>query len=226
VLHLATAMALLAVLVVAALRAGWVGKPVAGDEARETRIIGAGPRYVALTRVLATLGFVTLVVGGLMANLHAGPACQGFPLCNGALLPAAELPVVVHWTHRLLGFTLVGLLGVTFALLRLGDGAATSRVRRRLRGLSAWALALGVAQITVAAAMVLFQLPPVLRALHLALGALLWTVLVALAQACPRTVNVPPASPVSHAAGRRVGAIAPSSAPDPARRTQRVDVPA
>ncbi len=225
VLHLATAMVLLGVLVVAALRAGQAARPGAvPDGSGEREIAGVGPRYAALTRAAAALGFGTLVVGGVVANLHAGSACQGFPLCNGALLPAAELPVAVHWTHRLFAFTLVGLLGVAFVVPRVGGGDATSPARRRVRRLSAFALALGAAQVAVAAAMVLFHLPPVLRAFHLAVGALLWVVLVALAYACPRAAHVPQAPLRFQAAGDRATATASSSAPDPARRARRADV--
>jgi heme A synthase len=86
VLHLATAMVLLA----AVLRAadGWRGRPAR-----------------AATGALA-LGFFTVLAGGLTAKLDATAACLGFPLCNGQWMPAGDVLQSIHWTHRLLAYGL------------------------------------------------------------------------------------------------------------------------
>lgn len=87
ILHLGTAMALLATLLVAA---------------RGPR---AAPRStVSLTA--AALGFVTVLFGALTANLGAATACVGFPLCNGQLMPEGNYLQHIHWTHRLLAYGL------------------------------------------------------------------------------------------------------------------------
>src|SRR2546423_11279723 len=65
-LHLGTAMLLLATLIVAA---------------RERRV--APPSRAGLWA--AGLAFVTLLLGALTANLGAASACLGFPLCNGQI---------------------------------------------------------------------------------------------------------------------------------------------
>src|SRR5207247_534453 len=70
ILHLGTAMLLLATLIVAA--------KLTPGAARPTR---AG--LLALG-----LGFVTVLFGALTANLGAASACLGFPLCNGRVVPA------------------------------------------------------------------------------------------------------------------------------------------
>jgi heme A synthase len=223
VLHLATAMVLLAVLVLAALRAGEPAGPSVPTGNREGER-GADRRFPSLVRGVALLGFATLLMGGLVANLHAGPACQGFPLCNGTWIPAAQLPVVIHWTHRLLAFTLVALLGVTLVVAWRGLGA-TRPAAPRARRLSGLAFLLGMAQVAVAGAMIFSFLPPALRAAHLALGTLLWMVLVALVHACPRTAQtLSEAAPAS--AGRQASHALPSSVPDATRRARRADVPA
>lgn len=145
VLHLGTAMLLLATLIVAAR-----GRP----EARPSR---AG--LVALG-----LGFVTVLLGALTANLGAASACLGFPLCNGQLLPAGNYLQYVHWTHRLLAYTLFAYV-VWWA------------VRSKRRG--AWCVvALVTVQVAVAAAMVLLGLPQPLQAAHVAVGAAVWAGLV------------------------------------------------
>ena len=90
ILHLGTAMLLLATLIVAA--------KLTSGAARPTR---AG--LLALG-----LGFVTVLFGALTANLGAASACLGFPLCNGQVVPAGNYLQHIHWVHRLLAYTLFG----------------------------------------------------------------------------------------------------------------------
>ena len=145
VLHLGTAMLLLATLLVAAANA-----PVA-------RPSPAG--LVALA-----LGFVTVLFGALTANLGAASACLGFPLCNGQVAPVGNALQHIHWTHRLLAYTLV---------------VYTVWWARRARPRRAWALvAVVLLQLGVGATMVLFALPRGLEAAHVAGGAGVWAVLV------------------------------------------------
>src|SRR5690349_23416422 len=89
ILHLGTAMLLLATLIVAA------------------RGSAAAPRSRAALGALA-LGFVTVLLGALTANLGAASACLGFPLCNGQLVPDGNYLQHIQWTHRLLAYALTG----------------------------------------------------------------------------------------------------------------------
>jgi len=82
VLHLGTAMLLLATLLIAA----------------------AGPR--PLTSILVPLSFVTVLFGALTANLGAAAACHGFPLCNGEIWISAGPLAWIQWIHRLLAYAL------------------------------------------------------------------------------------------------------------------------
>lgn len=115
----------------------------------------------------AVLGFVAILLGAMTANLGAATACTGFPLCNGQVMPAAQSLAALQWTHRLFAYGLF-----TYLLMW------TAATRRREP-----ALALGMAtlQIAVAAAMILLGLPRGLQATHVALGALVWAVLVIVA---------------------------------------------
>ena len=150
ILHLGTAMLLLAALLVAAR--------------------GAPPSRAGLSRAglgAATLGFVTVLTGALTANTGAASACLGFPLCNDHLMPDGSALQHIHWTHRLLAYTLFGYL-VWWA----------ARARRR----GAWyVVALVTAQVGVAAALVLLALPGALQAAHVAVGAGVWAGLVLVA---------------------------------------------
>ena len=158
ILHLGIAMLLLATLLVIAKQTSLT--PGASPETTGLRVtLGSRPGLVALA-----LGFVTVLFGALTANLGAASACLGFPLCNGAVLPAGNYLQHVHWTHRLLAYGLFG-----FSLWWA--------VRSRRRG--AWyVVALVTLQIAVAAAMVLLALPQPLQAAHVAVGAAVWAGLV------------------------------------------------
>jgi len=135
------------------------------------------------------LSGVVILLGGLTATTGASAACQGFPLCNGRLLPAGG-PAQLQWTHRLLAYLLFLHL-VSFGWKRVRHSAP--RVRS-----AAWlAVGAATAQVVVAAVMILGGLPTAWRALHAAVGVALWVTLVrftwlarhnALAYGAPDTV--------------------------------------
>ena len=151
ILHLGTAMLLLATLIVAARGS------LAAPPSRAARPSRAGLWALAL-------GFATVLLGALTANLGAASACLGFPLCNGQLVPDGNYLQHTHWTHRLLAYTLFG-YSVWWA------------VRTKQRG--AWGVvALVTLQVAVAAAMLLLALPRPLQAAHVAVGAAVWAGLV------------------------------------------------
>jgi heme A synthase len=140
ILHLGTAMLLLA-----------------------TLLIAARAHPVSPSPILA-LAFITLLFGALTANLGAAAACTGFPLCNGQIWPSAGGLAVVHWTHRLLAYSLAA-------------SVLTVAVKTKKRG--AWGVGLLVlVQVAVGAATVLLGLPPELQAAHVAVGAAVWAGLV------------------------------------------------
>ncbi len=164
VAHLALAMSLLAALVVASLRAGGFGA------ASATPTAGAA-RTWRVARVAAVIAFAVLVLGALTANLGAAAACLGFPTCRVYSSPNRGL-VHLQLAHRILAFLFTfHVLGAVMMLRRRG---AAPVVRR-----AAW-MALGtiILQILVAAALVETRLPPLLQALHQAVGTLVWIAIV------------------------------------------------
>ena len=86
ILHLVTAMLLLASLIAAA----------------------RAPRLPTSDSWLPLgLTFITVLFGAATANLGAMSSCGGFPLCNGQLIPTAGPLAWVQWIHRLLAYTLL-----------------------------------------------------------------------------------------------------------------------
>lgn len=192
VVHLLNAMVLLAVVMVCALRST---SPLLPPERRH--------RDHPLVLLTAGLGFVVIFYGALVANLNAGLVCQGFPLCEGRLGPPATTLGLVQWTHRILAFLLLAL--ITLVTIRQWRGSEPERRPLRLSALAV--LIATLAQIGVAAAMVLNLLPPALRAAHLLTGTLLWSLLAVLVWYSART-------PALVAATERVEAERPGLARD------------
>jgi len=161
VIHLGTAMLLLALLVVGTTRA------LTG------RRVPRWDRAARMTAWLAGLAFVVVLLGALVANLGASTACRGFPLCNGSLVPAGGWRTHLHWTHRLFAYGLA-VLAVWLPFFvrreRPGDGAAQRA--------AATVAAVVVVQIGIGAGMILGNLPVLLRALHVAGGAAVFASLV------------------------------------------------
>jgi heme A synthase len=168
VVHLLLAMALLAVLALTVIRAGGLG-------ARAAARGGVSARTARGAFAAATLAIVVVGMGAMTANVPgAAPACQGFPLCNGTLLPQGG-PQHVHMTHRILAFLLFfHMIGLTLAVAKRRE--STTVVRAARIGMAAIVL-----QILIAAALVELYLPPVLQSLHEAVGTLVWVSLFTLA---------------------------------------------
>ncbi len=160
VLHLGTAMLLLATLLIIA--------------------IGSSPGSRPGLAALLLLAFVTVLVGALTANLGAASACGGFPLCNGQLWTTAGPLAVIQWTHRLLAYSLT-IVAVIWAVRSRSTGPII-------------ALVLVALQIIVAATMVLYGLPQVLQAAHVAIGAAVWATVV-LAASAPQNDEAPGTMP-------------------------------
>src|SRR5438445_2707059 len=171
VLHLGTAMLLLATLL--------------------TISTGSSPGLRPGSATLLLLAFVTVLFGALTANLGAAAACGGFPLCNGQVWTTAGQLAVIHWTHRLLAYSLTIVAAI---------GAARSRQTG-----PAVVLLMVLLQIIVGATMVLNGLPRVLQAVHVAVGAAVWAsvVLASLFSLAPQNNEAPGlASPEPHADSR------------------------
>ena len=171
IVHLGNAMVLLATLLVAALRsaAGRRDGETAGGNV-EDRIAVPPSRRSAL--FAAGFGLVVVLLGALVANYHAGFVCQGFPLCSGSILPPRTAFGAVHWIHRVAAFGFLGYM-VWFVL----------KLKRQDSPLllpASMVLMLVLAQVGIAAAMVLTLLPTGLRALHLMMGTAIWASLVTL----------------------------------------------
>lgn len=188
VTHLAIAIALLATIVVALVRAGGLG---AGRVSADV-----SPRTVRAARVAVALTFATLVFGALTANVPGAPlACRGFPWCR--TIEGGTTPIAIQITHRVLAFLVFG------HLIGMFVGSRKRNERGPIRVAIASALGLVVVQILVAAGMVEMNLPAVMRSLHQAVGTATWIAVVAIAVlAAHRHGEDPPADLVRESPSR------------------------
>jgi protoheme IX farnesyltransferase len=156
--HLATAMALLAAVCVTAVSALLSERGVGADRI-STRWAG-----------LAAGGtFMLILSGSLVVGSGASGACNAWPLCGGGFSLTFDGSPSIQLLHRALA-GLVGVLVVAGMLLVLRRHGAQAAVRRTV----ALTLAALAFQVAVGAAVVTLHLPPVLRALHLALASAVW----------------------------------------------------
>jgi heme A synthase len=178
--HLGLAMALFALVIFVwrASKSENVGTPPADG----------GPRFRPLALVSSGLAFCTIVAGGYMAGTQnygradyqlgdgAHHACgKEFPTCNGDFLPFGATRLVdIHLTHRALVYlTTIFVVGLIVLSLRRRPSDGVVRNARI-------AAAILAAQLLVGALNVWLEEYEALIVLHLALGTLLWAILVGL----------------------------------------------
>jgi protoheme IX farnesyltransferase len=170
--HFATAMALLGVVVnITASSICTVKLPMKGPS-----IGGSDPRFARLTVWTAAAAGALLIVGAYVRAEGAGLAFRDWPLMNGRLVPTLGGVATWMFVHRILAAAV--LLLVVWVAIR----ARTMLHRSKdLVILSTIALGLFVAQVLVGAANVWTELAAAAVTAHVALSALIWGVLVAIA---------------------------------------------
>lgn len=163
VAHFITAMLFMTTLIAAAARGGALGR-------LDSSSSPARRKTANRVTAVAVLGLVVIGFGALTANTPGAPAaCTGFPLCSGRLLPMAGVRTAeIHWGHRLVAFA------VLFAALWAALSGRAAGVSRPVVRAGFAAVALIIAQLVVAAGLVMMHLPHYMQALHLAVGAAVW----------------------------------------------------
>ena len=133
--------------------------------------------YARITGFTGLVTYGLLLVGTYVRAEGAGLAFRDWPLMSGRLVPDLTQPGAgPMFAHRLLAIAVTAL--VAWCVVR----ARTMRPRSsRLIGLSTLALVLVLAQIAVGALNVVTELATWARAAHVAVSALIWATIVALA---------------------------------------------
>ena len=128
---------------------------------------------LALAAAAAT--FVLLLIGGLVHATGSSLACPDWPLCYGQLFPAMEGGVLFEHGHRLAALAVMVLTGL------LALRVFRHRRERSLRALAAGAVGLVLVQALLGGLTVIFKLPLLVSAAHLATSMAFFSTLLYLA---------------------------------------------
>jgi len=123
----------------------------------------------------AAATFVLLVIGGLVHPTGSSLACPDWPLCNGMVFPPMQGGILYEHGHRLAALS-VSVLTVALAVL-----VFRGRRERDLRWLSLGAVALVGVQASLGALTVIYKLPLVVSASHLATSMAFFSLVIYLA---------------------------------------------
>jgi heme A synthase len=127
----------------------------------------------AVATAVAT--FVLLVIGGMVHPTGSSLACPDWPLCNGMVFPPMQGGILYEHGHRLAA------LAVTFLTVALAVLVFRFRRERSLRLMAAGAVALVGVQASLGALTVVFRLPLLVSASHLATSMAFFSLVILLA---------------------------------------------
>jgi protoheme IX farnesyltransferase len=187
--HLAAAMLLVGLLVYLTVRAGFPAR-IAGR--------GASQRFTLLATFVAAATFALLLFGSQVTATETALVFPDWPLMGGSLVPPLTEASSAHILHRWVA-AIVAILVALVAIVAW----RTQRQHAVLVRLSLWAAVLFGVQVVVGGLQVLTQLSAWSQTLHLALGAIVWTLLVALAVTSFYTARTALADPREAADGDR-----------------------
>ncbi|HEY7524235.1 MAG TPA: heme o synthase [Candidatus Limnocylindrales bacterium] len=166
--HLAAAMALVGLVVFLTVRSLFPARIGGG---------GGSQRFTLLAAFGAAALFALLLFGSQVTALNAALVFPDWPLMNGSLAPALSTePVAAHALHRWVAIV-VGFLVAVVAIVAW----RTQRARPWVAWLALVAAVLYPIQALIGGLQVLTRLEEWTQTLHVALGAVLWALLVAVA---------------------------------------------
>jgi cytochrome c oxidase assembly protein subunit 15 len=168
VLHLGTALTILAVLIYV----------TAAASAREGRLDEPqDPATSGAARAVAGSVFLLLLLGSYVSGREAGYVFPDWPLMNGRIIPEFQVEEqAIHFLHR--GFAaLVGVIVIAF-VVRMTQRKAEFPLATRLAHIGAGLFAI---EIMIGALNIWTRLNSIVVTLHLLVGALIWGSLVGVA---------------------------------------------
>ena len=165
--HLAAAMLLVALLVFVAVRARYpahLGGP------------GASQRFTLLATLATVATFALLLFGSHVTATDSALVFPDWPLMGGTLVPPLSEASSAHVLHRWVA-AVVGVIVAVVAVVAW----RTQRDRRLVLRLAVWSAVLYAVQVVIGGLQVLTRLSEWTQTMHLALGAVIFAMLVALA---------------------------------------------
>ena len=165
--HLAAAMLLVGLLVFLTVRAGFPARVVGR---------GASQRFTLLATFATVATFALLIFGSNVTATDTALVFPDWPLMGGSLIPPLTEASSAHILHR----WVAGLVALIVAVVAV-VAWRTQRDRPALVRLAAGAAGLFAVQVVIGGLQVLTRLSAWTQTLHLAIGAVIWALLVGLA---------------------------------------------
>lgn len=124
--------------------------------------------FLAVLLIVFLMLIIQIFLGGLVSTNYAGLACEGFPLCNGELIPSLSGLVGLQVKHRLWGYlTALAIFSFTHVIWK---SRRQEWMNPQIVSYGIWLSLIMIVQIGVGAANVVFQIPPLMTIIHLALA--------------------------------------------------------
>ncbi len=164
--HLAAAMLLVALLVYLAVRAGFPAR---------FGSTGASQRFTLLAAFAAVATFALLLFGSNVTATDTALIFPDWPLMSGTLTPTLTELTAAHVLHR----WVAAVVGVIVAIVAV-VAWRTQRERLTVVRLATWAAVAFAIQIVIGGLQVMTRLSAWTQTLHLALGAIIFALLVGL----------------------------------------------
>jgi heme A synthase len=164
--HLATAMTIIATLLLLTVTSFSLDKGLPA--------VNVTPGFKKLATAVLGMTFVLMLIGAYLAGSDYGLACNGWPLCNGEVVPdVGTTSILVHYVHRMLALALgISMLLMLYSAYKQKNSAPLAYT------LTHAAFGLFILQALVGASNVWTELADGASIAHLAVGTLLWMTLV------------------------------------------------
>ena len=121
--------------------------------------------------IVMSMLIIQIFIGGLVSTNYAGLVCEGFPLCNGELIPSLSGLVGLQVKHRLWGY--VTALAIFSFVNVIWKNKNQKWMSPQIPKYGLWLGIMIIVQIGVGAMNVLFKIPPIITIIHLAIAAAL-----------------------------------------------------
>jgi len=126
-------------------------------------------QYLSLSTLIVLYSLIA--IGGYVSAAGLGLTCPDWPLCPGGILPSEEY--LIEWIHRLVAVTTGLLVVLTSVFVWINK-----KTDRKIKFTSTFAAILVITQIVLGALVIDMKLQAVLVAIHLAIGILLFAMVL------------------------------------------------
>lgn len=104
------------------LLAGAVWRSVSSAEGGPAPSGTVSPGFRNFVWIVTIYSYIVVYIGAFVRHTESYSGCNGWPLCNGSLVPELSGPTLIAFTHRFAALLLFGLILALFVLTRKDYG--------------------------------------------------------------------------------------------------------